>query len=68
IERNRNGSLRRQKAPGSEIQTPSPGKCKEKRVATFLSIHNRLLMRGSRVVIPKKLQRDVLDQLHLGHQ
>ena len=33
-----------------------------------LSIHNGLLMRGSRIVIPKKIQPDILKQLHAGHQ
>ena len=33
-----------------------------------LSIHNELLIRGSRIVIPKKIQPDILKQLHTDHQ
>ena len=33
-----------------------------------LSIHNGLMMRSNRIVIPKDLQQEVLLQLHSGHQ
>ena len=33
-----------------------------------LSIINGILMRGNRIVIPKGLQNEILDQLHSGHQ
>ena len=32
-----------------------------------LSIHNGLMMRSNRIVIPKDLQQEVLSQLHSGH-
>ena len=34
----------------------------------YLSIHNDLLLRGSRLVIPQSLRRAVLKNLHDGHQ
>ncbi|XP_062399854.1 uncharacterized protein K02A2.6-like [Sardina pilchardus] len=33
-----------------------------------LSIHNGLLLRGSRLVIPADMRNDVLDRVHEGHQ
>ncbi len=33
-----------------------------------LSIHDGLMMKGERIVIPKTLQQEVLTQLHIGHQ
>ena len=33
-----------------------------------ISIHNGLMMRSNRIVIPKDLQQEVLSQLHSGHQ
>ena len=37
-------------------------------VSGELSIHDGLLMRGNRIVIPADLQAEVLTQLHTGHQ
>ena len=37
-------------------------------VAAELSVQNGLLLRGSRLVIPASLQRDVLNRIHEGHQ
>ena len=37
-------------------------------VSTELSVQNGLLMRNSRIVIPKSLQPDILQKLHNGHQ
>ena len=37
-------------------------------VASELTIERGLLMRGSRVVIPKALRPDMLSRLHEGHQ
>ena len=37
-------------------------------VATELSVKNRLLMRGNRIVIPAALRLKMLDKLHTGHQ
>lgn len=33
-----------------------------------LTVENNLLLKGTRLVIPKSLQRDILDRLHMGHQ
>jgi len=33
-----------------------------------LTIHNGLLLRGNRIVIPSSLQEDILQKLHEGHQ
>ena len=33
-----------------------------------LSIHNGLILKGNRIVIPKDLQQEVMSQLHSGHQ
>ena len=33
-----------------------------------LSVHNNLLLRGSRIVIPPTLQQDMLKKLHKSHQ
>ena len=35
---------------------------------TEFSVHNNLLLRGSRIVIPEPLRQEVLGQLHEGHQ
>ena len=37
-------------------------------LASEISIVNRLLMRKSRIIIPTSLQKQVLDQIHTGHQ
>ena len=37
-------------------------------VAGELSVHDGLLMRGSRIVIPTDMQSEVLAQVHTGHQ
>ena len=37
-------------------------------VAGELTIENNLLMRGSRIVIPSSLRKDVLNKIHAGHQ
>ena len=37
-------------------------------VSAELSVHNNLLLRGSRIVIPLTLQQDMLKKLHEGHQ
>ena len=37
-------------------------------VSAELSVYNDLLMRGSRIVIPPTLRRDMLERLHEGHQ
>jgi len=37
-------------------------------VAGELTVHQNLLLRGSRIVIPSSLQLDVLEQLHSAHQ
>ena len=37
-------------------------------IRTELSLHNNLLLRGNRIVIPESLQQEVLGQLHEGHQ
>ena len=37
-------------------------------VASDLTVHEGLLLRGSRIVIPTMLRLDILDQLHSGHQ
>lgn len=37
-------------------------------VSTELSLQNGLLMRNSRIVIPKSLQPEILQKLHNGHQ
>lgn len=37
-------------------------------LATELSVHEGLLMRGDRLVIPTQLQLEILDKLHEGHQ
>ena len=33
-----------------------------------LSIHNGLLLRGTRIVIPQSMRTEILQKLHLGHQ
>lgn len=33
-----------------------------------LAVANGLLLRGSRVVVPKSLQKEILEKLHAGHQ
>jgi hypothetical protein len=33
-----------------------------------LSVHDELLLRGSRIVIPSKMRGEILRQLHAGHQ
>ena len=38
-----------------------------KPVASELSVHNGLLLRGSRIVIPPALQKDILSKIHAGH-
>ena len=37
-------------------------------VASELSIHNNLLFRNSRLVIPESLRKDIIERLHSGHQ
>ena len=37
-------------------------------VASELSVVDRLLFRGFRIVIPSSLRLEVLDQIHAGHQ
>ena len=37
-------------------------------VSAELSVHNDILMRGSRIVIPPPLREDMLEKLHSGHQ
>ena len=37
-------------------------------VAAELSVQNGLLLRGSRLVIPVSMQREILKKLHVGHQ
>ena len=37
-------------------------------VAEELSVHDKLLFRGKRLVIPQNLRAQVLEQLHAGHQ
>ena len=37
-------------------------------VRAEFSVHNNLLLHGSRLVIPESLQQEVLGQLHEGHQ
>ena len=37
-------------------------------VSAELSVHNNLLLRGSRIIIPPTLQQDMLKKLHEGHQ
>lgn len=41
---------------------------RKRKVLTDLAMHNGILMRGNRIVIPKKLIRHILEQLHTGHQ
>ena len=36
-------------------------------IRSELSVHNNLLLHGSRIVIPELLQQKVLGQLHEGH-
>jgi len=33
-----------------------------------LTVHNHLLLRGSRIVVPQPLQKETLQKLHQGHQ
>ena len=33
-----------------------------------LTVHDGLLLKGTRIVIPSVLRLDILDQLHSGHQ
>ena len=37
-------------------------------VRSKLSLHNQLLLRGNRLVIPAGLQHDILCRIHHGHQ
>ena len=37
-------------------------------IASELSIHNNLLFRNSRLVIPESPRKDIIERLHLGHQ
>jgi hypothetical protein len=37
-------------------------------VAAELTIQQDLLMRGNRIVIPATMRREILDQIHVGHQ
>ena len=37
-------------------------------VCSELSLHNQLLLRGNRLVIPAGLQRDILRRIHHGHK
>ena len=37
-------------------------------VAGELTVHNNLLMKGSRLVIPNSLRQEMLEKLHSGHQ
>ena len=37
-------------------------------IAEELTIENNLLMRGSRIVIPSSLRKDILNKIHAGHQ
>ena len=37
-------------------------------VQNKLSLHNNLLLRDSRIVIPESLQQELLGQLYKGHQ
>ena len=37
-------------------------------VSDKLSVHDQLLLHGSRIVVPSTLQEDILKKLHAGHQ
>ena len=37
-------------------------------VSSGLSIHNGLLLKGHRLVIPPSMQSNILDSIHAGHQ
>ena len=37
-------------------------------VSDELSVHDQLLLRGSRIVVPSALREDILEKLHAGHQ
>lgn len=38
------------------------------KVQSELSIHNKLLLRGKQIVVPKSLQQETLSKIHQGHQ
>ena len=37
-------------------------------VASEITVHGRLLLKGNRIIIPSVLRLDILDKLHSGHQ
>ena len=42
--------------------------CPYHSVASQLTVHDGLSLKGTRIVIPSALRLDILDQLHSGHQ